>query len=119
MNELDYDLNGFYMRNFEVMMKFVGLAGPGMIEHVGYYFYTLGNECLRYSIECFSFSSWQAWEHDKNVGAIIIKGAGEKAFCAGGDVKCRYSYTQYFPSIYIQLKLVKWDPIRDEENGPT
>lgn len=29
----------------------------------------------------------QEWERDKHIGAIIIKGAGEKAFCAGGDVR--------------------------------
>lgn len=28
-----------------------------------------------------------AWEHDDAIGAVVIKGAGEKAFCAGGDVR--------------------------------
>lgn len=27
------------------------------------------------------------WEKDPNIGVIIIKGSGEKAFCAGGDVR--------------------------------
>ncbi|XP_028405293.1 3-hydroxyisobutyryl-CoA hydrolase, mitochondrial-like [Dendronephthya gigantea] len=27
------------------------------------------------------------WERDENIGAIVIKGAGDKAFCAGGDVR--------------------------------
>lgn len=29
----------------------------------------------------------QAWETDDSIKAIVIKGAGEKAFCAGGDVR--------------------------------
>jgi enoyl-CoA hydratase/carnithine racemase len=27
------------------------------------------------------------WEADLDVGAVLIKGAGEKAFCAGGDIR--------------------------------
>jgi enoyl-CoA hydratase len=29
----------------------------------------------------------KAWASDKNIERIIIKGAGEKAFCAGGDIR--------------------------------
>lgn len=29
----------------------------------------------------------QAWEQDDSIKAVVIKGAGEKAFCAGGDVR--------------------------------
>lgn len=29
----------------------------------------------------------KAWNTDNGIGCVIIKGAGEKAFCAGGDVK--------------------------------
>ena len=28
-----------------------------------------------------------AWAHDPAVGCILVRGAGGKAFCAGGDVK--------------------------------
>jgi enoyl-CoA hydratase len=28
----------------------------------------------------------QLWEHDPNIGAVLLDGAGERAFCAGGDV---------------------------------
>jgi 1,4-dihydroxy-2-naphthoyl-CoA synthase len=28
---------------------------------------------------------FQAWDADRNVSMIVIRGAGEKAFCAGGD----------------------------------
>lgn len=31
------------------------------------------------------------WEMDDSMGMVIIKGAGDKAFCAGGDVKGNYS----------------------------
>lgn len=26
------------------------------------------------------------WEHDKSIGAVLVRGAGERAFCAGGDI---------------------------------
>ncbi|KHJ84789.1 enoyl-CoA hydratase/isomerase family protein, partial [Oesophagostomum dentatum] len=29
---------------------------------------------------------FEKWNDDKNVDLIILKGSGEKAFCAGGDV---------------------------------
>ncbi|HRH92889.1 MAG TPA: enoyl-CoA hydratase/isomerase family protein, partial [Agitococcus sp.] len=29
----------------------------------------------------------QQWANDDNVVAVVLQGAGEKAFCAGGDVK--------------------------------
>ena len=29
----------------------------------------------------------QAWESEPNIKAVIIKGSGEKAFCAGGDAR--------------------------------
>ncbi len=31
-----------------------------------------------------------AWGRDENVRAIIVRGAGEKAFCAGGDIRALY-----------------------------
>ncbi|MGJ8563934.1 MAG: enoyl-CoA hydratase/isomerase family protein [Alphaproteobacteria bacterium] len=27
-----------------------------------------------------------AWEQDQNIGAVVVDGAGDRAFCAGGDV---------------------------------
>lgn len=32
----------------------------------------------------------RAWEQDANVRAIVVRGAGEKAFCAGGDIRALY-----------------------------
>ncbi|WP_051710516.1 enoyl-CoA hydratase/isomerase family protein [Andreprevotia chitinilytica] len=31
-----------------------------------------------------------AWRDDPNVVAIVVRGAGERAFCAGGDIKALY-----------------------------
>ncbi len=28
----------------------------------------------------------QAWEQDARIGAVLVEGAGERAFCAGGDI---------------------------------
>ncbi|WP_352259989.1 enoyl-CoA hydratase/isomerase family protein, partial [Psychrobacter sp. TB55-MNA-CIBAN-0194] len=28
----------------------------------------------------------QQWDKDDNIALVVLKGAGEKAFCAGGDV---------------------------------
>ena len=32
----------------------------------------------------------QAWEHDSQVLAVVLRGQGEKAFCAGGDIRGLY-----------------------------
>jgi len=32
----------------------------------------------------------QAWAHDPQVHAVVLRGAGEKAFCAGGDIRSLY-----------------------------
>lgn len=32
----------------------------------------------------------KAWEQDADVGAVLIRGAGGKAFCAGGDIRKLY-----------------------------
>ncbi|NEE60348.1 enoyl-CoA hydratase/isomerase family protein, partial [Streptomyces sp. SID8455] len=30
------------------------------------------------------------WEHDPEVGAVVITGAGERGLCAGGDIRSIY-----------------------------
>ncbi|HEX3953226.1 MAG TPA: enoyl-CoA hydratase/isomerase family protein [Stellaceae bacterium] len=32
----------------------------------------------------------QAWEDDPDIAAVLIRGAGDRAFCAGGDVRAVY-----------------------------
>ncbi len=32
----------------------------------------------------------QQWKNDENVQIVLLEGAGEKAFCAGGDIKALY-----------------------------
>lgn len=34
----------------------------------------------------------RAWADDKDIAAVIIQGAGDKAFCAGGDLKIVYTH---------------------------
>lgn len=36
----------------------------------------------------------QAWESDPDVKAVVIEGAGDKAFCAGGDIRALYHLIQ-------------------------
>ena len=35
-----------------------------------------------------------AWEQDDNVRVVVLRGAGEKAFCAGGDIRAFYRQFQ-------------------------
>ncbi len=37
------------------------------------------------------------WENDERIAMVILRGAGEKAFCAGGDVRALYAYLQETP----------------------
>ena len=35
-------------------------------------------------------ASVQEWNSDDNTSMVILKGAGDKAFCAGGDIRAIY-----------------------------
>lgn len=50
--------------------------------------------------------SFQKWEQDPETFLIIIKGAGGKAFCAGGDIvgKNCFPLTQMSPPPLEQIK---------------
>ena len=38
-----------------------------------------------------ALAEWlHAWEHDDRVRVVMLRGAGEKAFCAGGDIRALY-----------------------------
>ncbi|MGR2752498.1 enoyl-CoA hydratase/isomerase family protein [Agromyces arachidis] len=36
---------------------------------------------------------FEAWRHDPEVSTVVLDGAGERGFCAGGDVRELYGYT--------------------------
>ena len=45
-----------------------------------------------------------AWEKDKGIRTVVLRGAGEKAFCAGGDIRALHDSvkerTPYAPEFY-------------------
>ena len=44
----------------------------------------------------------QAWDESEDIQLIVIKGAGDKAFCAGGDVRGTiHTYIQHY--IYVHI----------------
>lgn len=46
----------------------------------------------------------KAWEEDPEIGCIMMKGSGEKAFCAGGDVVSLTSIGKTFIIFLLRLK---------------
>ena len=44
-----------------------------------------------------------AWAADPQVKAVVLRGAGEKAFCAGGDIRSLYDSYQNNDSLYTQF----------------
>lgn len=57
------------------------------------------------------YEQLQIWATDPSIGAVLIRGAGEKAFCAGGDLKQVYNngpenYKRLIPSFSNEYKLV-------------
>jgi enoyl-CoA hydratase len=43
--------------------------------------------CLSKDVRDGLFAAWNRFEHDPDLRVAILTGAGEKAFCAGGDLK--------------------------------
>lgn len=41
----------------------------------------------------------ECWENDPGINAIVIKGAGDEAFCAGGDAK--FIFNQFMKGILL------------------
>ncbi|MBX7146775.1 MAG: enoyl-CoA hydratase/isomerase family protein [Alphaproteobacteria bacterium] len=39
------------------------------------------------------------WAHDKNIAVVLFKGAGDRAFCAGGDIKSIYEARDTNPKL--------------------
>lgn len=44
------------------------------------------------------FAQLTAWQHDNEVVAVLLSGAGDKAFCAGGDIVSMYQAMQQAPN---------------------
>lgn len=57
------------------------------------------------------FFHFQKWEDDNETGIVIIKGAGDKAFCAGGDIRGEQqrSATPTIPQVCAQSSLPRSD----------
>ena len=45
----------------------------------------------------------QAWADDQNVVAVVLRAAGEKAFCAGGDIRSLYDSYQNGDSLHREF----------------
>src|SRR5690606_25712089 len=51
----------------------------------------------------------EAWRNDESVAAVFMTAAGEKAFCAGGDIRSMYdsykdgtrTYSDFFIDVYL------------------
>lgn len=57
------------------------------------------------------YEQLKIWATDPYIGAVLIRGAGEKAFCAGGDLKQVYNngpenYKRLIPSFSNEYKLI-------------
>ncbi len=44
----------------------------------------------------------QAWKEDNNIAMVLLQGAGDKAFCAGGDIRDLYHSMKNEPGTYQQ-----------------
>ena len=45
----------------------------------------------------------QDWADDQDVVAVVLQGAGEKAFCAGGDIRSLYDSYQNGDSLHLEF----------------
>lgn len=43
------------------------------------------------------YAELSAWQHDDSIVAVLLSGAGDKAFCAGGDIVSMYQAMQQAP----------------------
>ena len=43
----------------------------------------------------------EVWARDPDLAAVVLRGAGDRAFCAGGDLHSMYrSMTEYAPEVF-------------------
>ena len=69
--------------------------------------------CLSKEVRAGLFAAWERFEHDQSARIAILTGSGEKAFCAGGDLKemvetgLKVPPRDMFPVAYETIKLSK------------
>ena len=69
--------------------------------------------CLSKDVRAGLFAAWDRFEHDEQARIAILTGCGEKAFCAGGDLKemvetgLKVPPRDMFPVPYETIKLSK------------
>ena len=69
--------------------------------------------CLSKEVRAGLFAAWDRFEHDETARIAILTGSGEKAFCAGGDLKemvetgLKVPPRDMFPVPYETIKLSK------------
>lgn len=69
--------------------------------------------CLSKEVRAGLFAAWDRFEHDASARIAILTGSGEKAFCAGGDLKemvetgLKVPSRDMFPVPYETIKLSK------------
>ena len=69
--------------------------------------------CLSKEVRAGLFAAWDRFEHDQSARIAILTGSGEKAFCAGGDLKemvetgLKVPPRDMFPVPYETIKLTK------------
>src|SRR5699024_11271592 len=40
------------------------------------------------------------WESDDDIALVVIRGAGDRAFCAGGDIAALYADAEFCPDFF-------------------
>ena len=69
--------------------------------------------CLSAEVRAGLFAAWERFERDNNLRIAILTGAGDKAFCAGGDLKemvergLKVPPLDMFPLPYDSIELSK------------
>lgn len=69
--------------------------------------------CLSKEVRAGLFAAWDRFEHDETARIAILTGSGERAFCAGGDLKemvetsLKVPPRDMFPVPYETIKLSK------------
>ena len=51
----------------------------------------------------------ESWARDERVRMVVLRGAGEKAFCAGGDVRALYGHLTSATKVHHQYFEVEYD----------